>query len=269
MQRFRALFISDVHMGTKTAQVDLLLEFLKYNEAETIYLVGDIVDGWRLKQVWYWPQNHNDLIQKLLRRARKGTKILFIPGNHDEFLRDYYGTHFGGIEIVEKAIHLGADGQTYLITHGDQFDSVVMHARWLAMVGDWAYMAALYFNDKLNIVRRRLGFTYWSFSSWAKSRVKQAVSFISAFEDMLAAEAKRAGARGVVCGHIHRAAKMEIKGMTYMNCGDWVESCTALVETEAGEFRIIEWNKERAGVIERFKDVPDDGVLEGSPSVAA
>jgi UDP-2,3-diacylglucosamine pyrophosphatase LpxH len=250
MHRYRAIFISDVHLGTKTSQADALLTFLKHAEADTIYLVGDIIDGWRLKKNWYWPQSHNDLVQKLLRKARKDTRIVFIPGNHDEFLRDFLNTQFGGIEIVDSIIHQGLNGQLYLVIHGDQFDAVVMHAKWLAYVGDWAYEIALFFNCRINIIRRKLGLTYWSFSAWAKHRVKKAVNFISAFEDTLASEARRQNANGVICGHIHHAIIRDIGGISYMNCGDWVESNTALVERLDGGFEIIEWTKRKALLLE-------------------
>ena len=175
LRRYRALFISDIHLGTKGCQAGLLLEFLREVDADAIYLVGDIVDGWRLKTAWHWPQEHNDVVQKLLRKVRKGVRLFYIPGNHDEFLRDYYGTHFGGIEVVESAIHQGADGQRYLVVHGDAFDVVVRYARWLALLGDWAYDLALAVNTHVNRVRRHLGLTYWSLSQWAKLKVKDAV----------------------------------------------------------------------------------------------
>ena len=251
----RALFISDVHLGTKGAQVEALLEFLKYYDAETIYLVGDIVDGWRLKQVWHWPQTHNDVAQKLLRKARKGARIIYVPGNHDEFLRDFYGTHFGGIEVRETAIHVAADGKRYLVIHGDAFDMVIHHAKWLAYAGDWAYALAMAVSRRVNWVRRRLGFTYWSLSSWAKQRVKHAVNFIGKFEDTLIAEAGRHGVDGIVCGHIHCPALRQIRNLTYVNSGDWVESCTAAVEHFDGRFEIIDWaaqsellNRQRAAL---------------------
>lgn len=254
-RRVRALFISDVHLGTKGAQVEALLEFLKYYDAETIYLVGDIVDGWRLKQVWHWPQTHNDVAQKLLRKARKGARIIYVPGNHDEFLRDFYGTHFGGIEVRETAIHVAADGKRYLVIHGDAFDMVIHHAKWLAYAGDWAYALAMAVSRRVNWVRRRLGFTYWSLSSWAKQRVKHAVNFIGKFEDTLIAEAGRHGVDGIVCGHIHCPALRQIRNLTYVNSGDWVESCTAAVEHFDGRFEIIDWaaqsellNRQRAAV---------------------
>lgn len=242
-RRFRALFISDVHLGTRGAQVEALLEFLKHHDADTIYLVGDIVDGWRLNKAWYWPQSHNDLAQKLLRKGRKGARIVYIPGNHDEFLRDFYGTQFGGIELRESAIHEAADGKRYLVTHGDFFDVVVQNARWLAYLGDWAYAAALAVSMRINAVRRRFGFTYWSFSSWAKVNVKRAVNFIGKFEDTLSGEAARHGVDGVICGHIHCAADHELNGVRYINTGDWVESCTAAVEHFDGRIEIIDWSQ--------------------------
>ena len=188
-KRYRTLFISDLHLGTKGAQAEALLEFLKDHDADTIYLVGDIVDGWRLRQGWYWPQAHNDVVQKLLRKARKGARIVYVPGNHDEFLRDFYGTHFGGIEVCETAVHEAADGKRYLVIHGDVFDMVVRHAKWLAFLGDWAYEIALAISTRINWVRRKLGFTYWSLSAWAKRPVKKAVNYIGRFEETLAAEA--------------------------------------------------------------------------------
>lgn len=240
-RKFRALFLSDIHLGTKGAQVDALLEFLKHHDAETIYLVGDIVDGWRLRQAWYWPQSHNDVVQKLLRKARKGAKIIYVPGNHDEFFRGFYGTHFGGIEVRETALHVAADGKRYLVIHGDAFDMVVRHAKWLAFVGDWAYVLAMAVSSRVNAVRRRLGFTYWSLSAWAKQKVKHAVNFIGKYEETLIAEAARHGVDGVICGHIHCAAQRELDGVTYVNTGDWVESCTAAVEHFDGRIEIIDW----------------------------
>ena len=240
-RRFRTLFISDVHLGTRGCQADKLLDFLRRHEAETIYLVGDIVDGWALRSSWYWPQTHNDVVQKILRQARKGARVIYIPGNHDEFLRGYYGTNFGGIEVVESSIHDGIDGRRYLIVHGDIFDLVVTQARWLALLGDKAYEFALTANRIFNAFRRVLGAPYWSLSKWAKLKVKNAVNYIGAFEKALAAEAKRHHADGVICGHIHTAAMHEEYGQRYINCGDWVESCTAVVEGHDGRFEIITW----------------------------
>ncbi|MFC7053708.1 UDP-2,3-diacylglucosamine diphosphatase [Hansschlegelia quercus] len=244
-RRFRTLFISDVHLGTKGCQAEMLLEFLRHNEADTLYLVGDIVDGWRLKQSWYWPQAHNDVVQKLLRKARKGSRVIYIPGNHDEFLRKYYGQHFGGVEVAETAIHEAADGRRYLVIHGDFFDMVVRHAKWLALLGDWAYETALTLNRYLNAARRSLGLSYWSLSAWAKMRVKNAVNFIGRFEDTLSAEARRHQVDGVICGHIHHAAIQQMNGVIYVNTGDWVESCTAIAEHEDGRLELIRWSERR------------------------
>jgi UDP-2,3-diacylglucosamine pyrophosphatase LpxH len=240
--RYRALFISDVHLGTRGCQAGMLLDFLRVYDAETIYLVGDIVDAWQLKSGWYWPQTHNDVVQKLLRKARKGARMIYIPGNHDEFLRDFPGHHFGGIEVVEQTVHVAADGKRYLVMHGDAFDVVVRHAKWLALLGDWAYVTALGVNTWLNVIRRRLGLSYWSLSAWAKLKVKNAVSFIGHFEETLAKEAKRLNCDGVICGHIHHATLRDLEGVTYINSGDWVESCTAIIEHFDGRFEIVHWS---------------------------
>ena len=239
--RYRSLFISDMHLGTKGAQAEALLEFLRENDADTLYLVGDVIDGWRLRSSWYWPQSHNDVVQKLLRKARKGARIVYVPGNHDEFLREFCGLTFGGIEVAETIVHEAADGKRYLVIHGDIFDMVIRHAKWLAFLGDWAYEIALALSTRINIVRRRMGFTYWSLSAWAKARVKNAVNFIGRFEETLAAEARRHGVDGVICGHIHSAAMRDFDGFTYINTGDWVESCTAVVEHHDGRMEVIHW----------------------------
>lgn len=244
-RRVRTLFLSDIHLGTRGCQAELLLEFLRHYDADVIYLVGDIVDGWRLKKSWYWPQAHNDVVQKFLRKVRKGARVVVVPGNHDEFLRDYIGGNFGGVEIVERAVHETADGKRLLVIHGDEFDIVMRHARWLALLGDGAYTVALGLNTYLNFVRRKLGFDYWSLSAWAKNRVKNVVSFIGEFETFLASEARRHGADGVVCGHIHHAAHREIDGLVYLNSGDWVESCTAIAEHYDGSFEIVRWQEAR------------------------
>jgi len=246
VRRYRTLFLSDIHLGTRGCQAELLLDFLRHHEAATIYLVGDIIDGWRLKKNWYWPQTHNDVVQKILRKGRKGATIIYLPGNHDEFLRGYLGTHFGGVEVTDSCVHETADGKRLLIIHGDQFDVVVRHARWLALLGDWAYVTTLAANTWVNVMRRRLGLTYWSLSAWAKLKVKNAVSFIGQFEQALASEAKRRGADGVICGHIHHPAIHDTHGTRYINTGDWVESCSAVGETEEGEFVLIKWTKLRA-----------------------
>ncbi len=248
-RRLRTLFISDVHLGTKGCQAELLLDFLRYHDAETIYLVGDIIDFWRLKRGWYWPQMHNDVVQKLLRKGRKGARIIYIPGNHDEFLRDYIGTHFGGIELQRRAVHVGADGKRYLIIHGDEFNVVVRYAKWLAFLGDWAYGTALLLNTQFNVIRRKFGFPYWSLSAWLKLKVKNAVNFIGEFEDALSSEAARRTVDGVVCGHIHHATIRDMNDVRYINCGDWVESCTAIAELDDGTFEVINWPSVRENII--------------------
>ncbi|MBN9081249.1 MAG: UDP-2,3-diacylglucosamine hydrolase [Rhizobiales bacterium 62-17] len=239
----RTLFLSDVHLGTRGCQAAVLLDFLKVYEADTIYLVGDIVDGWRLRQSWYWPQSHNDVVQKLLRKVRKGTRVIYIPGNHDEFFRDYVGSNFGGIEVEEEAIHRCADGRSMFILHGDKFDTVVRNVRWLALLGDWAYDFAIWLNGHIARVRRHFGLPYWSFSQWSKDKVKRAVSFISAFEQAVVTDARRHGVDMVLCGHIHKPTMRTIDGVLYINTGDWVESCSAVVENADGRLELIHWHQ--------------------------
>ena len=240
-RRYRTIWISDIHLGTRGCKVDDLLDFLKNTESDTLYLVGDIVDGWRLRKSWYWPQGHNDVVQKVLRKARKGTHVLFIPGNHDEFARDYHGLLFGDIQVATTAIHETADGKRLLVLHGDAFDGVVKHAKWLAHLGDGAYTMALTLNHWLNIVRRGLGFPYWSLSAYLKHKVKNAVQYIAKFEETMADEARRHEVDGVVCGHIHHAEIRMIGDVLYLNDGDWVESCSALVEDARGNMEILRW----------------------------
>jgi UDP-2,3-diacylglucosamine pyrophosphatase LpxH len=239
--RFRAIFISDVHLGTPGCQAKHLLDFLRHTESRELYLVGDIIDGWQLKRRWYWHQSHNDVVQKVLRKARKGTRVTYIAGNHDEAMRHFLGLAFGGIDIRDEAVHVTADGKRLLVTHGDLFDAVVQGAKWLAYVGDAAYVVALKVNRWFNHVRAKLGLPYWSLSQFLKNRVKNAVSYITKFEEALAHEARRRGFDGVVCGHIHKAEIRDIGGVRYCNDGDWVESLTALVEMDSGELRIVDW----------------------------
>jgi UDP-2,3-diacylglucosamine pyrophosphatase LpxH len=240
-RRYKTLFISDLHLGSKAAKADFLIDFLRYHEADTIYLVGDIVDGWRLRRSWHWPQAHNDVVQKLLRQARKGVNIFYIAGNHDEFLRMFQGTHFGGIVVSDRAIHETADGKRFLVIHGDQFDTIVHNVRWLAYLGDRAYDLAISVNRVVFRIRRLLGLPYWSFSSWAKVKVKKAVNFIGAFQKVLSEEARRSEVDGVICGHIHHAVIEQFDEITYVNTGDWVESCTAVVENFDGSLEILRW----------------------------
>jgi UDP-2,3-diacylglucosamine pyrophosphatase LpxH len=240
-QRYRAIFISDLHLGTPGCQAPALLDFLKTHASDTLYLVGDIVDGWQLRRRWYWPQSHNDVVQKLLRRARKGDRVIFVPGNHDEFARGFVGHHFGGVEVVEDAVHRTADGRELWITHGDYFDGVIQCAKWLAYLGDNLYEFTLKLNRHLNILRGRLGLPYWSLSAYLKHKVKKALAYVTDFEEAVAAEARRRGHQGVVCGHIHRAEMRVIKGTLYCNDGDWVESRTALVEHYDGRLELLQW----------------------------
>jgi UDP-2,3-diacylglucosamine pyrophosphatase LpxH len=237
----RALFISDVHLGTRQARADQLLALLRRCDADVIYLVGDIIDFWRVRRGPHWPQTHNDVLQKLMRKVRKGTRLVLIPGNHDEGLRDYAGMQFGGVEIHRDCLHTTALGRRYVVMHGDEFDVVVRTAKWLALLGDRGYELALSLNRPLNWMRRHLGLGYWSYSAYIKYRVKSAVAFIGAFEEAVAAEARRRAADGIICGHIHHAADRSFEGIHYVNCGDWVESCTAVVETQDGHLRIVNW----------------------------
>jgi UDP-2,3-diacylglucosamine pyrophosphatase LpxH len=238
--RVRTVWISDLHLGTPGCQAKALLDFLRDVQCDTLYLVGDIIDGWQLRRTWYWPQAHNDVVQKLLRKARKGTRMVFVPGNHDEFARRYVTHTFGGIEVVDDCMHVTADGRRLWITHGDLFDGVIQCAKWLAYVGDAAYEFTLKVNRWFNRARARLGLPYWSLSKYLKHKVKRAVSYIDDFEAAVAREAKKRGAHGVVCGHIHHAEMRDIDGILYCNDGDWVESLTALVEYHDGRLEIID-----------------------------
>ena len=240
-KRYRAIFISDLHLGTPGCQASALLDFLKSHPSEYLYLVGDIVDGWQLRRRWYWPQSHNDVVQKLLRRARKGCHVVYVPGNHDEFARGFVGHQFGGIEVTEDAIHTTADGRNLWITHGDYFDGVIQCAKWLAYLGDNLYEFTLKLNRHLNHWRTRLGLPYWSLSAYLKHKVKKALNYVTDFEVAVANEAKRRGHQGVVCGHIHRAEMRDINGTLYCNDGDWVESRTALVEHDDGRLELLHW----------------------------
>jgi UDP-2,3-diacylglucosamine pyrophosphatase LpxH len=236
---YRAIFISDLHLGTAGCQAAALLEFLKDNESDYLYLVGDIVDGWQLRGKWYWPQAHNDVVQKLLRKARKGCRVIYVPGNHDEFARHFVEHHFGGVEVLDETVHTLLDGRKMWVTHGDYFDAVVQHAKWLAYLGDHMYEFTLKINRHLNRLRARMGLSYWSLSAYLKHKVKSALSYITQFENAVAHEAGKRGYQAVVCGHIHRAEIRQVEGITYCNDGDWVESCSALVEHLDGRLELI------------------------------
>ena len=247
--RYRAIFISDVHLGTAGCQAQALLGFLKANSSDYLYLVGDIVDGWQLRRRWYWPQSHNDVVQKLLRRARKGCKVVFIPGNHDEFARGFWGHEFGGIEVRDDAVHATADGRRLWVTHGDHFDGVIQCAKWLAYLGDNLYEFTLKLNRHLNGMRARMGLPYWSLSAYLKHKVKSALNYVTDFEVAVAQAARALGHDGVVCGHIHRAEMRDIQGTLYCNDGDWVESRSALVEHQDGRLELVYWNNEQASPV--------------------
>jgi UDP-2,3-diacylglucosamine pyrophosphatase LpxH len=241
MNTYRTVFISDIHLGTKMSQADKLLDFMKTFECEKIYLVGDIVDCWAMSKKNIWTQFHNDVIQKLLRKARKGTEIVYIPGNHDDVMRSYCDNEFGHIIIANEAIHLGVDDKLYLVTHGDQFDIVMRNAEWLAHLGSWAYDFSISISVLLNKVRNLFGLSQWSLSSYLKYKVKKSVNFIGDYEETLTKYVKNKGLNGIICGHIHHANIRDIGDIKYMNCGDWVESCTALIENHNGTFEIIKW----------------------------
>ncbi|HEV7856003.1 MAG TPA: UDP-2,3-diacylglucosamine diphosphatase [Herminiimonas sp.] len=241
--KFRAIWISDVHLGTTGCQAQRLLEFLRKTESETLYLVGDIIDGWQLKRRWYWEQAHNDVVQTVLKKAKKGTEVIFVPGNHDESIRQFIDMDFGGIRVRDELVHTTAQGKRMLVLHGDRFDGVISCAKWLAYVGDNMYTVILKWNQWLNSLRARAGLPYWSLSQYLKLKVKNAVSYITSFENALAAEARRRGLDGVICGHIHKPEIRDIDGIMYCNDGDWVESLSALVEDMSGELRLVTWQE--------------------------
>ncbi len=239
--RYRAIWISDLHLGTPGCQAEKLLDFLKHTESTYLYLVGDIIDGWALRRRWFWHQSHNDVVQKILRKSRKGTFVTYIAGNHDEAARNFIGLAFGGIVIEDEVVHITEKGKRLLVLHGDRFDGVIQCAKWLAYLGDQAYTASLKVNQWFNWTRRHVGLPYWSLSQYLKQRVKNAVSYITSFEVALAHEAKARNFDGVVCGHIHQPEIRDIDGVTYCNDGDWVESLSALVETMEGELKLVYW----------------------------
>jgi UDP-2,3-diacylglucosamine pyrophosphatase LpxH len=251
-KKYRSIFISDVHLGTRDCKADQLNNFLKNNSCQTLYLVGDIIDAWKIQQnKWRWKQSHTNVVRRILGFAKQGTKVIFVVGNHDEFLRPLipYGINFGSIKIVNQAEHIGVDGKRYLVTHGDLFDGITRLAPWLAFLGDKLYDIVLDWNSKFNAVRRRMGLGYWSLSKFLKSKVKKAADFIFQFEKNLATYCKKRNFDGVICGHIHHAEIKNIDGIVYMNDGDWVESMTALVEHHDGRWEIVTWTKEKDDVV--------------------
>jgi UDP-2,3-diacylglucosamine pyrophosphatase LpxH len=243
-RRFRTIWISDIHLGTRGCNAEMLIDFLDNTDSDMLYLVGDIIDGWRLKKRFYWPASHNDVVWRIMKRAKRGTRVVYVPGNHDEMFRQFTGLNFGGVEIRRKAIHETADGRKLLVLHGDEFDAIMLAHRWLAYVGDAAYHALMKLNSGVNLLRRRFGLPYWSLSKVAKHKVKNAVEFIGRFEEVVAHEAGVRGVDGVVCGHIHTAEMRSIGGIDYYNDGDWVEGCTALVEHADGRMEVLHWADE-------------------------
>ena len=241
--KYKSICISDIHLGTRFSKAKVLLNFLKHNESDQLILVGDIIDGWAIKRKLIWPQEHSDVIQKILKKAKKGTKVTFITGNHDEFLRPFVPLLLGdSVSIANELEYVAINKKKYYITHGDFFDSITMTKKWLAILGDYGYDLLLHLNVVLNFLRKRIGIKkYWSLSKYVKDNVKSSVSFISDFEAVLSTHAKNKGYDGIICGHIHKAEIRDIEDIEYLNCGDWVESCTAIVETYEGEFKIINW----------------------------
>lgn len=241
MVKHRTIFISDVHLGTRGCRAALLADFLEKYDCDQLYLVGDIFDGWQIQRSWHWPNAHNHVVQCILKKAQRGTRVVFIPGNHDEVMRRFPGIHFGGIEVKSQDDFTAADGTRYLVTHGDEFDTVIANAKWLAYLGDRAYATLIWLNPKVNMLRRLWSRKYWSLSKWTKHQVKQAVNFIGKYEEVLSESARQKGYDGVICGHIHHAAIRQINGIRYVNTGDWVESCTAVVEDDSGALRLVDW----------------------------
>lgn len=245
MYRVRSIFLSDIHLGTRACQAERLLDFLRAYDAEHVFLLGDIIDFWSLARGIYWPSPHNTFLQKLLKRARHEVKVVLVPGNHDEALREYASSDFGGIRVLREMIHTAADGRRYLLIHGDEFDQVTRYHRWVALLGDIAYSVLLRLNGLLSWVRRKLLLGgYWSLAGYAKRRLKGALEFVCGFEESVARHVRQRGLDGVVCGHIHSAAIKDIGGITYLNCGDWVDSCTAIVEHEDGRMELVHWREE-------------------------
>ncbi len=247
MPRVRSVFLSDIHLGTRACKAGRLLDFLREHPAEHLFLVGDIIDFWAMSRGIHWSREQNTVIQKVLRRARHGEKVVLIPGNHDEALREYHGATFGDITVASEYVHETADGRRFLLIHGDEFDQVTRHHRWVALLGDIAYNALVRANGACSWLRRQMGRPgYWSLAGYAKRRVKKALEFIFSFEAAVIHNIRGRGLDGVICGHIHCAAIKEVDGLTYVNCGDWVDSCTAIVEYPDGRLELIDWDGEIA-----------------------
>ncbi len=238
---YKTIFLSDIHLGTRGCQAERLLSFLEAHTCDELYLVGDIIDGWRLRAGFYWPHSHSAVMKRFISLADAGTRVTYVTGNHDEFLRGYSDLEIGNLRLVDEAVHVAADGRRLLITHGDAYDVVTRYHRWLAFLGDIGYTFLLRANRTVNWIRAHFGYGYFSLSAWVKHRVKQAVSYVSDFERAVSWTCRQRGFAGAVCGHIHHAEIRDYDGIRYMNCGDWVESCTALTESESGQFQIVRW----------------------------
>jgi UDP-2,3-diacylglucosamine pyrophosphatase LpxH len=258
-RRFRAIFVSDVHLGTRGCKAELLLDFLRHVHCDQLYLVGDIVDGWRLRRSWHWPDAHDAVVHEVLRLARGGTRVTYVPGNHDECLRRFAGQRHAGVDLALEAEHVTADGRRLLVLHGDVFDEIVQGARWLAHLGDFGYEVAVVVGQVVHRLRHRMGRPYWSLAGWLKRRVKGAVAYVDSFERAAVTEARRRGYDGVVTGHLHTPSVRDFDGVLYVNDGDWVDSCTALVEHDDGRLELLDWLSERSSEI----------VLAGSSWVVA
>jgi UDP-2,3-diacylglucosamine pyrophosphatase LpxH len=241
--QYRSIWISDVHLGTRHSQVGKLLDFLRETECEHLYLVGDFVDGWQLRRKWFWDEDYNVLIQKLLRKNRKQTQVTCITGNHDEFLEKFLGLDFGAVKLVERTIHQAADGKRYLVLHGHQFDGLTHFNRLLDRVGSALYDRILDLNIWVNRARRLFGFGYWSFASYIKLKAKSAMKYVNDYETALIQYAEKVGVDGIICGHIHRPEIRAVGPIQYLNCGDWVENCTALAEDFDGQIRLLRFQK--------------------------
>ena len=257
MHRVRSIFLSDIHLGTRACQAERLLAFLRAYDAEYVYLLGDIIDFWSLERGIYWPALHNTFVQKMLKRARHEVKVVLVPGNHDEALREYVGSDFGDISVVRETIHTSADGRRYFLMHGDDFDQITRYHRWVALLGDIAYGLLLRLNGLLSWVRRKLHLTgYWSLAGYAKRKVKGALEFVYGFEESVVHHVRQMGLDGVVCGHIHSAAIKNIDGIAYINCGDWVDSCTAIVEHDDGRMELVHWRESEVLGEDLWHDTP-------------
>ncbi|MEW8293969.1 MAG: UDP-2,3-diacylglucosamine diphosphatase [Candidatus Thiodiazotropha sp.] len=267
--RYKSLFISDTHLGLRASRTEYLLDFLKHTDSDNLYLVGDILDFWKMRSGWYWPNINNEIVHQIIAKAKRGTRVVYVPGNHDEVMRDYFNFHVSGIEIQKEVIHTTADNKRFLILHGDEFDGVVMNNKWLAHLGSDAYDLLLWLNRWFNIARRRLGFGYWSLSAYLKNQVKEAVKYIGNYEEAVIHTVRERNLDGVICGHIHHAVINEMDGLTYANCGDWVESCTALAEAPDGSLKLIRWVDESMRLLETADSPAPVPVVPNSTPVVA